>query len=179
MKRRAFLISMCFLIFFLTSCSQNSNQSSKNVSANTTSSNLKKSTRLKGQDVSDITKLSTPDELVFLHDGVKTTFAKENPKFKKIIQLNNKRQTRQTGACKCIIDFNDVAKNGDYLIYNYTNTNYVPVYFKLVPSPDKFENWAMNNYGSNIPSDEKDVRTKINAFGPLAPAGELLSYLKN
>lgn len=31
---------------------------------------------LKGQDVSDITKLATPDELVYLHDGVKTIYKK-------------------------------------------------------------------------------------------------------
>jgi hypothetical protein len=180
MKKRVFLISMCLLLFFLTSCSQTINQSSKKVSANnsTTSNNLKKNPELKGQDVSDITKLTTPDELVYLHDEVKTTYTKDNPKFKKIMQINTARQTKKLDACKCMLD---ESFQGDYLIYNYKSTNYVPVYFKLVPSPDeRFENNVFNYYGSNpIPSDEKNDPTKIEMYGHLAPADELIAYLKS
>lgn len=183
MKKRAFLISMCFLLFFLTSCSQTSNQSSKNVSYNkpTTSSTLKKTRVFKGQDISDITKLPTPDELVYLHDGSYTIITKKNPKFQKIIQLNNSRQTKKLVALKLAVDYKSTEKNGDYLIYLYDTKNFVPVYFKLVPSPDgEVDNWLMNYYGSNaVPSVDKVIRTNTNIFGHLAPAEELLAYLKS
>jgi hypothetical protein len=179
MKKMAFIVSICLLLFFLTSCSQTSIQSSKNVSFNntTTSSNLP---ALMGHDVSDITKLATPDELVYLHDGGYTIITKKNPKFQKIIQLNSSRQTKKLGASELVVDYKNIEKNGDYLIYLYTDTNYVPVYFKLVPSPDeKSENWLINYYGSHLPSDRKVIRTNINAFGNLAPADKLLAYLNS
>jgi len=180
MMKNVFLISMCLLLFFLTSCSQTINQSSKSVSPknSSTSSNIKKNEELKGQDVSDITKLATPDELVYLHDGVKTTITKDSPKFKEIIQMNTARQAEKLNVCKCMID---KSFQGDYLIYNYKSFNYVPVYFKLVPSPDeRFENNVFNYYSSTpIPSDEKNDPTKNEMYGHLAPADELIAYLKS
>ncbi|MDQ0201727.1 hypothetical protein [Neobacillus ginsengisoli] len=183
MKKKACIVSMCLLLFFLTSCMKTSNQSTKNVSSSnsTTSSNLKKNTELKGQDVSDITKLITPDELVYLHDGVKKTYTKEDQKFQTIIQLNNKRQTKKLGALKTeLIYSNGFPSHGDYLIYKFTNTNYAPIYFELVPSPDeRFENSVVNYYGSNtLPSYvKKDDPTKFRTYGHLAPADELLAHL--
>jgi hypothetical protein len=141
--------------------------------------NFYKNLELKGQDVSDITKLAEPDEIVYLHDGVKTVYPKEHPKFEKIIQLNKKRQTKQLEPLKLFVDYNDVVIHGDYLIYQYKSTNFVPVYFKLVPSPyERLENWVMNKYDSNIPADGKDNPSKINAYGHLAYADELLAYLE-
>jgi hypothetical protein len=182
LKKKTLIVSMCLLLFFLTSC-QTSNQSSKNVSSNnTTTLNNQKNTReFTGQDISDITKLPTPDELVYLHNGIYTGISKKNPKFQKTIQLNNSRQTKKLGALELAVDYKSTEKNGDYLIYLYDSKNFVPVYFKLVPSPDgKFENWLINYYGSNaVPSPDKVIRTNINAFGHLAPADELLAYLKS
>lgn len=183
MKKWAFIVSMCLLLFFLTSCSQTSNQSSKNVSSNntTTSNKLKNIREFTGQDISDITKLPTPDELAYLHEGRYTIISKRNPKFQKIIQLNNSRQTKKLGALELAVDYKSTEKNGDYLIYLYDSKNFVPVYFKLVPSPDgKFENWLINYYGSNaVPSVDKVIRTNTSAYGHLAPADELLDYLKS
>lgn len=189
MIKRAFVINMCLLLLFLTACSQTSNQSSKNVSFNnsTTLSNLNKNTELKGQDASDITKLITPDEILYLHDGVKKTYTKKDPKFKTIIQLNNKRQTKKLDRLKlaifAIFGDKDFASKGDILFYHYTNSNYASVYFNLVPSPDeRMENWVANYYGSNgLPSyiSKIDDPTKKDAFGHLAPADELLKYLNN
>lgn len=180
MNKKTLIVSFCFLLFFLTSCSQPSKQSSKNTSSNnsSTSSNLHSNSELMGQDVSDITKLATPDEIVYLHEGVKTTYPKDSPKFNKIIQKNKVRQTKKLDACKCMID---VASNGDYLIYNYTSTNYAPVYFKVVPSPDeRFENNVFNYYGTKLPDYAKKYdKSKIDVYGHLAPADELLAYLKN
>lgn len=183
MKKSVFIVSMCLLLFFLTSCSQTSNQSSQNVSSNnkTTSNDLKDARVYKGQDISDITKLPTPDQLVYLHNGVYGMITKRNPKFKKIIQLNNSRQTKKLAALELVVDYKSTEKNGDYLIYLYDTKNFVPVYFKLVASPDgKFDNWLINYYGSNaVPSPDKVIRTNINAFGSLAPADELLAYLNS
>lgn len=183
MKKWAMILSVCLLLFFVTSCNQTSNQSSKNVTSNNTntSSKLKNIRVYKGQDISDITKLPTPDELVYLHNGVYTGgISKRNPKFQKIIQLNNSRQTKKLGALKLAVDYKSTEINGDYLIYLYYTKNLVPVYFKLVPSTDgKFDNWLMNYYGSNaVPSVDKVIRTNVNAYGTLAPADELLDYLK-
>ena len=140
----------------------------------------KNNPELKGQDISDITKLAVPDEIVYLHDGVKMVYTKEHPKFNKIIQLNNNRQTEPLGALKLFVDFNDVAVHGDYLIYQYKNTNFVPVYFKLAPSPDEsFGNWIMNKYGTKIPADGERDPAKTMAHGHLAPADELLAYLND
>jgi hypothetical protein len=184
MRKWAFLVSMCFLLCFLTSCSQTSNQSSKKVSSDnkTTSRNLKDIRVFKGQDISDITKLPTPDQLVYLHNGVYWgDITKKNPKFQKIIQLNNLRQTKKLGALKLTVDYKSTENNGDYLIYIYDTKNLVPVYFKLVPSSDgRFDNWLINYYGSNaVPSVDKVIRTNVNAYGNLAPADELLAYLKS
>lgn len=134
---------------------------------------------LKGQSLTDIRKLVTPDQLVYLHNGVNTMITKKNPKFQKIIQLNNSRQTKKLADLKLTVDYKSTENNGDYLIYLYDTKNLVPVYFKLVPSPDeKFENWLINYYGSNaVPSVDKVIRTNINAFGSLASADELLEYL--
>lgn len=131
-----------------------------------------------GQDVSDITKLATPDEIVYLHDGTKTTYPKDSPKFNKIIQKNKARQTKKLDACKCMID---VPSNGDYLIYYYTRTNYAPVYFKLVLSPDdRFENNVFNYYGTKLPNYAKKYdKSKIDVYGHPAHADELLVYLKS
>ncbi|OIK12908.1 hypothetical protein BIV60_15400 [Bacillus sp. MUM 116] len=181
MRKSAFLVSMCLLLFFLTSCSQTSNQSSKKASSSSTSTNLKNTRVFKGQDVSDITKLHTPDELVYLHNGISTMITKKNPKFQKILQLNNSRQTKKLNALKLVVDYKITKKNGDYLVYLYDTKNYVPVCFDLVPSPDEgFENFVGNYYGSDaVPSDDKVIRTNINAFGHLAPADKLLAYLKS
>jgi hypothetical protein len=183
MKKRALIICICLLLLFLTSCSQTSNQSSKNVtSTNTTTSNNLKNIRVyKGQDISDITKLPTPDELVYLHNGVYSDISKRNPKFQKIIQLNNSRQTKKLDALKLAVDYKSTEINGDYLIYVYYTKNFVPVYFKLIPSSEgKFDNWLINYYGSNaVPSVDKVIRTNVNAYGNLAPADELLAYLKS
>jgi hypothetical protein len=184
MKKWAMILSICLLLFFLTSCSQTSNQSSTNVSSNnkTTSSKPKDIRVYKGQDISDITKLPPPDELVFLHNGVYSgEITKRNPKFQKILQLNSARQTKKLGALKLAIDYKSTEKNGDYLIYLYHSKNFVPVYFKLVPSPDEnFDNWVINYYGTNaVPSVDKVIRTNVNAFGHLAPADELLALLKS
>lgn len=139
----------------------------------------RQSVELKGQSLTDIRKLVTPDQLVYLHDGVETVYKSNNKRFERIIQLNNARQTETLGALKLVIDDKEVARQGDYLIYKYTKTHYAPVYFKLVPSPDeRLENWVVNNYGSNnIPSDEKDDPSKVETYGHLAPADELLEYL--
>jgi hypothetical protein len=178
-KKRTFIVCLCFILLFLISCSQTSIHSSKKVSSNdsTTISHPKKNPELKGQDVSDITKLATPDEIVYLHNGVKTTFTKEDVRFQGFIIVNNKRQTNKLGACECMID---KSFQGDYLIYNYKN-NYVPVYFKLVPSPDEgFENNVFNYYGSTpIPSNEINDPTKTEIYGHLAPANQLLAYLNS
>jgi hypothetical protein len=183
MKKMAFLVSMCFLLFFLTSCSQTSNQSSKNVSTNnkTTSNKLKNIREFTGQDISDITKLPTPDELVYLHNGISTLITKKNPKFQIIIQLNTKRQTKKLSALEFVVDYKITKKNSDYLVYLYDTKNYVPVCFDLFPSPDeRFENFVANYYGSDaVPSEDKVIRTNINAFGNLSPADELLAYLKS
>jgi hypothetical protein len=188
MKKWTFVVGVCYLVFFLTSCSQTSNQSSKNVSSNNSTilSNLNKNSKLEGQDVSDIKKLATPDELVYLHDGVKTIYTKNSPKFKKIIQINEARQTKKLNALKlaiwAVFQDKNFASKGDILFYHYTNSNYAPIYFNLVPSPDEmFANCVANYYSSNgLPSYVKtDDPTKIDAFGHLAPADELLAYLKN
>ena len=54
----------------------------------------------------------------------------------------------------------------------------MPVFFKLVPSPDrKVENWLMNYYGSNaVPSVDKVIRTNTNIFGHLATADKLHAF---
>lgn len=184
MKKWALILSMFLLPFFLTSCNQTSNQSSKNVSSNNkkTSNDIKNIRVFKGQDISDITKLPTPDELVYLHDGVYSgEITKRNPKFQKIIQLNTARQTKKLGVLKLAIDYKSTEKNGDYLIYLYDSKNFVPVYFKLVPSPDEnFDNWVINYYGTNaVPSVDKVIRTNVDTFGHLAPADELLAFLKS
>ena len=183
---------MVLLLIMLTACSteKSSDQSnqSDSVSEQTTDSDQESSEetvtsngQLQGQDLTDITKLAIPDEVVFLHDGERTIYEKGDPKFQLIIYLNNARQGRKLGALKLAVDFqNYVWVTGDYLIYQYTSTDYVPVYFSLLPSKEgRFPNYVVNCYSPNgfITEDAGSNPTKIFAHGHLAPADALLDYL--
>ncbi|MEH7253701.1 hypothetical protein V7111_16365 [Neobacillus niacini] len=189
MNNKLLFILIVVILFAvgLSSCNKISNQSTSSKKAESATQKAESSKAesiavLEGQDVSDITKLKTPDELVYLHDGSETVFNSDNPKFQKIIQLNSTRQTNQLDVLKLFIDYNDVANYGDYLIYKYTKSNYAAIYFKLAPSPDgDFINWVVNYYGSKlIPGYAQNYdQSKIEAYGYLAPADELLTYLKN
>ncbi|UOY92990.1 hypothetical protein MUG87_02300 [Ectobacillus sp. JY-23] len=122
----------------------------------------------KAQDLSNITSLAVPNKVVYVHNGIRTTYTNENPKFQNIIEMNAVRQTSTLEALKLAIDSATVAKQGDYLIYEYENNRYESVYFHLMSSPDNnFANWVANVDGKNV-----------TPYGNLAPVDELLTYLK-
>jgi hypothetical protein len=137
--------------------------------------------QLRGQDVTDITALAPPDEVVYMCDGAQIAFSKGTPEYRRIMDLNNARQTEKAdkteGALQLLVDFEHGAtQTGDFLIYQYENTTFVPVYFSL---REPGHNFVINYYFANSPPSYIVSRAERNAYGSnIGSSDELLAYLR-
>jgi len=122
------------------------------------------------KDLKSLSEISTPDSIIFHHNGIEKEILKGTKEFESIIELNNKRDEEELGTLQLVIDLEDLMKKTDILEYTYED--YGSIYFNLVGNKELNDNDIAVNW----------VLVDINVFknsiyGGLLSADELNNYL--
>ncbi len=123
------------------------------------------------KEVEFLTELPNPDSIIFYYNGKYKTFNNESEEYKKIIELNVKRNYMKLSPLKMSIIDNNLKRERYLLEYVYEGKN--SAYFNLLTKEELNNSndtcWALIGYDSNV--------FKQYNYAGLLPADELIEYL--
>lgn len=122
--------------------------------------------------IESLIEIPLPDYIIFYHNEKEVKFEKNTYEYKKIISINNKRNTDNLGATKGLIDIEYQKSKNDVLAYFYEDDG--AIYFSLFDDLYIKENNKSSNRMWSL--YDKNVFYSYEYIG-IGSAQELIDYL--